>query len=111
MRVGAALAFGFTPSSHAAQGTEARPTNGSGVHGVVPVHDGAVRGSGAGQLAYHAGGSVQTGTHSTYAIYWNPNNGAGTYSSGYQSTINGYFSDVAADSGKSTNVYDSDTQY
>jgi hypothetical protein len=53
---------------------------------------------------------VQTGTHHTYAIYWNPG-GAGTYSSGYQSTINGYFTDVAADSGKSTNVYDSDTQY
>jgi hypothetical protein len=61
---------------------------------------------------YHTGGSVQTGTHNTYAIYWNPG-GTGTYSSGYQNTINGYFGDVAAASvAKATdNVYESDTQY
>lgn len=110
MALGAALAFGFTPTGHAAQSTDARPINGSGAHGIVPVHNGVVRGSGAGQLTYHAGGSVQTGTHNTHTIYWNPG-GTGTYSSGYQSTIDGYFGDVAADSGKSTNVYDSDTQY
>jgi hypothetical protein len=101
------MAFGAL-TTHA-QGSEARPINGSGAHGIVPVHNGVVRGSGAGQLSYH-GGSVQTGTHNTYAIYWNPG-GQGTYSSGYQSTINGYFGDVAHDSGQSTNVYDSDTQY
>jgi len=49
------------------------------------------------------------GTLHNYAIYWNP--WGSTDSSGYQSTINQYFTDVAADSGKSTNVYDSDTQY
>jgi hypothetical protein len=89
------------------------PANPAGVAlGIVPTHNGAVRGSGAGQLTYHSGGAVQTGTHNTYAIYWNPN-GAGTYSSGYQNTINGYFSDVAAASAAraTDNVYDSDTQY
>ncbi|MDQ2743799.1 MAG: hypothetical protein M3Z66_16100, partial [Chloroflexota bacterium] len=45
-----------------------------------------------------------------YAIYWGNNfsyNGLTTY----QSIINGYFQNVAADSGKTSNVYDSDTQY
>jgi hypothetical protein len=54
---------------------------------------------------------VQTGTHNTYAIYWNP--WGSTDSSGYQATINQFFTDVAAASAAhaTNNVYESDTQY
>ena len=62
--------------------------------------------SGYGRLYYHSGGSVQTGTHHTYAIYWGT-----SFSGTYQSLINGFFQNVAADSGKTSNVYYSDTQY
>ncbi|HZB94592.1 MAG TPA: hypothetical protein VE268_01410 [Herpetosiphonaceae bacterium] len=68
----------------------ARPSNGATVSNLV----------------YHAGGAVQTGTHKTYAIYWGSN-----FSTNYKSIINSYFANVAADSGKTTNVYYSDTQY
>ncbi len=70
-----------------------------------------------GNLVYHAGGAVQTATpRTTYAIYWGstfayngiPGTGA---TNSYQTLINGYFGNVAADSGKTSNVYYSDTQY
>lgn len=75
-----------------------------------------VSASGAGNLLYHSGGSVQTGIHHTYAIYWGADfsyNGVSATASpnGYQTLINAYFGNVAADSGKSSNVYYSDTQY
>src|SRR5579859_158823 len=57
-------------------------------------------------LTYHTGGSVQTGTHNTYAIYW-----GSSFSSSYSSIINTYFGNVAAASGSTSNVYYSDTQY
>jgi hypothetical protein len=57
-------------------------------------------------LTYH-GGPVQHGSR-VYTIYW----GAATsWDSGYQGTINSYFSNVAAASGSTSNVYYSDTQY
>jgi hypothetical protein len=75
--------------------------------GVVHVGGVAPKIHGAGVLQYHGGPVMRTNT--TYAIYWAP---AGySYRSGYQSTINKYFSDVAADNGKSTNVYSVSTQY
>lgn len=69
-------------------------------------HD-ASRPRGAGSLSYH-GGPVQHGT-TVYSIYWVPA-GYGI-SSDYQSLIDRFFTDVSADSGKSSNVYYSDTQY
>ena len=64
--------------------------------------------SGWGKLRYHSGGSIMR-TNKTYAIYWNP---AGTtISANYQSLIDRYLGDVAADSGKTSNVYYSSTQY
>jgi hypothetical protein len=48
-------------------------------------------------------------TNKVYAIYWIPS--GYSVQSGYQSVINGYFSNVAAASGSSSNVYFSDTQY
>lgn len=60
-------------------------------------------------LVYHSGGSVQTATHHTYAVYWGASS---TFSDGnYQTLVNRYFGDVAAASGSSTNVYANDTQY
>ena len=83
----------------------------SGEHGrqlgiVQPHGQARPGGGGASNLVYHTGGSVQTGTHHTYAIYWGT-----SFGGSYQTLINGYFQNVAADSGKSTNVYYSDTQY
>jgi hypothetical protein len=63
--------------------------------------------AGTSNLTYHNGPVMHTNT--TYAIYWVPS--GYSISSGYQSIINGYFSNVAADSGKTSNVYYSDTQY
>jgi hypothetical protein len=47
--------------------------------------------------------------HKTYAIYWIPS--GYSVASGYSSVINQYFTDVAADSGKTSNVYYTGTQY
>jgi hypothetical protein len=61
----------------------------------------------AGNLVYH-GGPVQH-TNTTYAIYWVPS--GFSVDATYVSTINGFLANVAKDSGKTSNVYWSDTQY
>jgi hypothetical protein len=61
----------------------------------------------SGNLVYHNGPVMHTNT--AYAIYWIP---AGySVSTNYVSLINGFFQNVAADNGKTSNVYYSDTQY
>jgi hypothetical protein len=75
-------------------------------HGNMFAHPASSAPTAGGNLVYHTGGSVQTGTHNTYAIYW-----GSSFSSNYKSIINGYFGNVAADSGKTTNVYYAGTQY
>jgi len=75
--------------------------------GVVASHHWANRAAGAGQLQYHSGPVMHTNT--SYAIYWVPS--GYSVSSDYQPLIDRFFTDVAADSGKSSNVYYSDTQY
>jgi hypothetical protein len=75
------------------------------VGGVVPVIGKQVQGSG--DLQYH-GGPVMT-TNKAYAIYWVP--GGYSIASGYDTTINQFFSDVGHDSGMGTNVYAVETQY
>ena len=58
-------------------------------------------------MTYHSGPLVLTNT--TYVVYWEP---AGyTVSTNYHSLINRYLTDVAADSGRATNVYAVATQY
>ncbi len=58
-------------------------------------------------LTYHNGPVMHTNT--VYAIYWVP---AGySVSANYESIINGFFQNVAADSTKTSNVYYSDSQY
>jgi len=62
---------------------------------------------GAGQLRYHGGPVMHT--NKVFSIYWAPAGYA--ISSTYRSTIDQYFTDVAAASGSTSNVYYSDTQY
>ncbi len=78
--------------------------------GIVPARNGAKPGGGAARvsnLSYHNGPVEHTNT--VYAIYWVPS--GYTVSTNYVSLINGFFGNVAADNGKSSNVYYSDTQY
>jgi hypothetical protein len=64
---------------------------------------------GTGQLLNHGGSTMTTNT--TYAIYWQPSSWSQQFPSGYTDLVNQYFGDVAADSGKTTNVYYTETQY
>jgi hypothetical protein len=81
--------------------------------GVVPSHDqgppskGGGGGGGGNNLVYHNGPVLHSNT--AYAIYWNPP-GSST-SPNYKSVIDGFFGNVAAASGSTSNVYFSDTQY
>jgi hypothetical protein len=84
------------------------PTTRNGrILGEVLSHQNAAGAAGAGQLKYH-GGPVEH-TNKVYAIYWVPS--GYSVSSDYRSVIDGFFGNVAADSGKTSNVYYSDTQY
>jgi hypothetical protein len=106
-----AVAAVFVVPAFASSPTPENPAGRSGdILGIVPAFDAshnAGGGGAGGNLAYHGGPVLHT--NKTYAIYWQP---AGySVSSNYQSLINRFFTDVAADSGKTTNVYYSDTQY
>jgi hypothetical protein len=92
----------------AAHASPPSPSNPVGrMLGVVLPVNAAHKASGAGTLVYH-GGPVEH-TNRVYSIYWQP---AGfTMASGYTSLIDQYFGDVAADSGKTSNVYYTGTQY
>ena len=85
------------------------PSNPVGkILGVVPVHGQAGHGFGSGSsLTYHNGPVMRT--NKAYGIYWIPS--GYSVSSNYRSLIDGFFQNVAADSGKQGNVYYSDTQY
>jgi hypothetical protein len=78
------------------------------MRGVVPAHGQANNGATTSNNLIYNGGPVMH-TNAVYAIYWIPN--GYSVGAGYQSTINSYFQNVAADSGRSNDVYDSDTQY
>ena len=74
--------------------------------GVTPSKN-ASHSSSGGNLVYH-GGSVMHANR-TYAIYWEPS--GSTVTPAYNQTISTFLADVAADSGKTTNVYYSNSQY
>jgi serine protease len=95
-------------SAAQAIGPSTRTTNGH-VLGMVLPHKlhAAEAGSGIGPLLYNGGPVMHTSK--TYAIYWSPP--GYTTQSGYSALINQYFTDVAADSGKKSNVYYTGTQY
>src|SRR4051794_20244559 len=59
-----------------------------------------------GPLTYHGGHIMQTNT--VHAIYWT---GGTPLPARHPATIDRYFADVAADSGKTSNVYASSTEY
>ncbi len=63
-------------------------------------------------LSNHSGPVMGTNTTpgavTVTPIYWDP---SFTFSSSYKSVINGFFTNVAADSGKTTNVFSTDLQY
>jgi hypothetical protein len=75
--------------------------------GIVPTLGTAATAQGLGKLSYHGGPTMTT--NKTYAIYWVPS--GYSVSANYTTLINQFLTDVAADSGKTTNVYYSDTQY
>jgi hypothetical protein len=64
-------------------------------------------GLGSGNLTYHGGPVMHSNT--TYLIFWSPS--GNSIPASYENTITQYFQDVAADSGKNTNVYSTDPQY
>jgi hypothetical protein len=80
--------------------------------GVVPpvseAGHSASLGVSGGNLSYHGGPDMQS-SNTVYAIYWVPQ--GYTVDNNYVSLINGFFQNVAADNGKPSNVYFSDTQY
>ncbi len=111
----AALALAVTAYAPNAFAAQPDATQGNAFHAINPAGTDSVAGKGGpatdrpvatSNLVYHSGGSVQVGTHHTYAIYWGT-----SFSTNYKSLINGYFANVAADSGRTSNVYYSDTQY
>jgi hypothetical protein len=103
--VAAVAAFAFAGGAAASAPTPANPTG--RILGVVPAHNQAHFGGSGPNLSYHGGPVMHSNT--TFAIYWVP---AGySVSSGYESLVNGFLQNVAADSGKVSNVYFSDTQY
>lgn len=99
----------FADQPDATQGNAFHAIVATGTTANVPGKDGVsspTRPAATSNLVYHSGGTVQVGTHHTYAIYW-----GSSFSTNYKSIINGYFANVAADSGHTSNVYYSDTQY
>jgi hypothetical protein len=89
------------------------------IRGVVPAHGQASKlARTSSNLTWHNGPVMHTNT--VYAIYWLPGYpstsyagmpSSGALSANYEPLMNRYFGDVAADSGRTTNVYWSDTQY
>jgi hypothetical protein len=104
----AVAAIAVTATAFAAHGGPRLSTR---IGGLVPARhvgkEAPCNPCGPGKLTYH-GGSVMV-TNKTYTVFWLP---SGQYmQSGYQSTVNQYFTDVAHDSGMPTNVYAASTQY
>ncbi len=104
-----ALLLAATPGSVHAGDPARSPLLGVVPHAGASVHPASALGRAAhgGPLVYHYGETLRTNT--TYAIYWVPS--GYEVSSSYVSLINRYFTDVAAASGSSSNVYSTDTQY
>ena len=110
----ALVALGATWASsiaHASPSTLARSAR--GIAGVVPARGRLHRNSSFGRTANlrYWGGPVMH-TNQTYTIYWVPSRQSTyTVDANYKFLIDRFFTDVANDSGQTSNVYDSDTQY
>jgi hypothetical protein len=106
----AALAAALAAAAVAASGSGSAigaPQPQSQFRGVVPSTLAGPSQVSGGRLVYHGGPVMRTNT--TYAIYWAPA-GFG-YQSGYESSLDRFLGNVAADSGKLSNVYAISTQY
>jgi PKD repeat protein len=101
----------LTPNLHTSStvGTTAPP---AGSTGATPVSKTAKGYSGLPPMIYHGGPIMGTATTpgdvTVTPVYWDPSN---TMSGSYESVIDGYIANVAADDGKTTNVYSADVQY
>jgi PKD repeat protein len=82
------------------------PLNGQWPRETSPLR--ATEPSGQPPLEWHGGPVMQS--HTAYAIFWAPG-GASEFPSGYIAGIENFLKDVAADSGKPTNVYSVSAQY
>jgi hypothetical protein len=103
--VGVALLL--TSAAVAQAKTEIAPSHGRG--GIMPVRWNKPRFFGASNsvLDYHGGPVMHTNT--TFTIYWSPP--GSMWQRGYMSTVDGFFADVAADSGTGDNPYSTLMQY
>jgi hypothetical protein len=106
--IAVAVAATVPASGSADPSFQPRYGNGS-IAGVVPSLNNANLSPnlGSGDLTWHGGPVMHSST--TYAIYWTPS--GWSFPAGYQSTIDQFFADVAADSGTTGNVYGINTQY
>jgi hypothetical protein len=102
--LGAGAAVASPPSPDNAAGRD------SDILGVVPTKAEATmyaaKAGAGGNLVYHGGKVLRT--NKTVTIYWGP---AAGFATGYASTIDRYFQDVAAASGSTSNVYSVLNQY
>ena len=116
--VGALLALGMSP---AAAGAHAGGVSPGRIRGIVTAdtptgqalayklaHRGSGLGPGGGNNLQYNGGPVMH-SDANYAIYWEPS-GYST-SSTFKNIVNGYFANVATDSGATNNDYSVATQY
>ncbi len=86
--------IGYLPLSQAAS-----PSGGAPIHSTVPT--------GEPPLEWHGGPVMHS--HAAYAILWAPS--GFSFPAGYAGAIEAFFKNVAADSGRSTNVYSVGAQY
>jgi hypothetical protein len=116
MRIGRKIMLGvavvallLTTAVAAGAGAQAQraPTHGRG--GILPARGAKPRFFGASNsvLDYHGGPVMHT--NSTFMIYWSPP--GSTWQSGYMNAVNGFFANVAADSGTGNNPYSTLLQY
>jgi len=110
--VAAAAVLAAVPAAGSARPSKAgvaafSPRHGS-IGGIVPARGAPKKYvQGSGDLTYHGGPVMRT--NQTYAIYWAPS--GFSLPTGYESTINQYFTDVAHDDGGNQNVYGILNQY
>jgi hypothetical protein len=108
--IAALVALVVVAGAAAATPTPDNPAGRDGdILGVIPPQPfakGGGPGNGGSNLVYHGGPVMRS--NRTVAVYWGD---PASFGSGYQATINQYFSDVAAASGRTDNVYSVETQY
>src|SRR4051812_47382229 len=107
LAVACVLALALLATGHAAAAAPWHAPIKTAASETAPVGFSTVGMAGGIPLTYHGGAVMHT--NKTYAIYWVP---AGeSVSTNYRTLVDGYFQNVAADSGKTTNVYATSAEY